>query len=118
MGIVEDHPRGPKVRVFKSKRRKQERRTHGFRADQTRVRITGIEFSADAPLVFRRGVLTLMGSGAFTRGTVTEGINPLDGSSLAGTPFDNITPVRVLASARAAAAWKSTAAWTTARCGT
>ena len=43
VGVVEDHPRGPKIRVFKSKRRKQERRTHGFRADQTRVRITGIE---------------------------------------------------------------------------
>jgi large subunit ribosomal protein L21 len=43
VGIVEDHPRGPKIRVFKSKRRKQERRTHGFRADLTRVRITGIQ---------------------------------------------------------------------------
>ena len=64
------------------------------------VRISGIEFSADAPLVFRQGVLTLMGSGAFTRGTITEGTNPLDGSSLAGTPFDNITPIRILASAR------------------
>jgi large subunit ribosomal protein L21 len=44
VGVVEDQTRGPKIRVFKSKRRKQERRTHGFRADQTRVRITGIEF--------------------------------------------------------------------------
>ena len=43
VGVVEDHPRGPKIRVFKSKRRKQERRTHGFRADLTRVRITTIE---------------------------------------------------------------------------
>jgi large subunit ribosomal protein L21 len=43
VGVVEDHPRGPKIRVFKSKRRKQERRTHGFRADQTRVRITSIQ---------------------------------------------------------------------------
>lgn len=43
VGVVEDRVRGPKVRVFKSKRRKQERRTHGFRADQTRVRITSIE---------------------------------------------------------------------------
>jgi len=43
VGVVEDETRGPKIRVFKSKRRKQERRTHGFRADQTRVRITGIE---------------------------------------------------------------------------
>lgn len=43
VGVVEDQVRGPKVRVFKSKRRKQERRTHGFRAEQTRVRITSIE---------------------------------------------------------------------------
>jgi large subunit ribosomal protein L21 len=43
VGVVEDHPRGPKIRVFKSKRRKQERRTHGFRADLTRVRITSIQ---------------------------------------------------------------------------
>ena len=43
VGVVEDQVRGPKVRVFKSKRRKQERRTHGFRADLTRVRITSIE---------------------------------------------------------------------------
>jgi large subunit ribosomal protein L21 len=43
VGVVEDHPRGPKIRIFKSKRRKQERRTHGFRADQTRVRITSIQ---------------------------------------------------------------------------
>ena len=41
-GVVEDLTRGPKIRVFKSKRRKQERRTHGFRADQTQVRITEI----------------------------------------------------------------------------
>jgi large subunit ribosomal protein L21 len=43
VGVVEDHTRGPKIRVFKSKRRKQERRSHGFRADQTRVRITSIQ---------------------------------------------------------------------------
>jgi len=43
VGVVEDQTRGPKIRVFKSKRRKQERRTHGFRADQTRVRITDIQ---------------------------------------------------------------------------
>jgi len=43
VGVVEELTRGPKIRVFKSKRRKQERRTHGFRADQTRVRITAIQ---------------------------------------------------------------------------
>ena len=32
--------------------------------------------------------------------TVTEGTNPLDNSSLAGTPFDNITPSKVMVNAR------------------
>jgi outer membrane receptor protein involved in Fe transport len=64
------------------------------------VRINGVELSVDAPLVLGRGVVTLSGAGAFTNGTITDGVNPLDNSSLAGTPFDNITPVRILASAR------------------
>ena len=64
------------------------------------VRISGFEVNADAPIMFRRGVLTLSGAGAFTRGTITSGTNPLDESSLAGTPFDNITPVKVIAAAR------------------
>jgi large subunit ribosomal protein L21 len=42
LGVVEDHPRGPKIRVFMKKRRKQMRRSHGFRADLTRVRVTSI----------------------------------------------------------------------------
>jgi hemoglobin/transferrin/lactoferrin receptor protein len=64
------------------------------------VRITGIELSAAAPLTFRPGVLTLTGAAAFTRGTITEGVNPLDSSSLAGTPFDNITPAKLIVNAR------------------
>ena len=64
------------------------------------VRIGGLEVSADSPLVLAHGVLTLNASGAFTRGTITRGVNPLDGSSLDGAPADNITPVKVLASAR------------------
>jgi outer membrane receptor protein involved in Fe transport len=64
------------------------------------VRISGIELSGEAPLVFSRGVLTLRSSAAYTRGTITKGINPLDGSSLDGEPADNITPLKVLAAAR------------------
>jgi outer membrane receptor protein involved in Fe transport len=64
------------------------------------VRIYGLELSADAPVTFATGVLTLAGSAAFTRGTITRGINPLDGSSLDGEPADNITPLKVLAAAR------------------
>ena len=64
------------------------------------VRISGIEFSADAPIVFGRGVLTLTGSGALTRGTITDGVEPLTGDSLAGSPADNITPAKLVAAAR------------------
>jgi len=64
------------------------------------VRITGVELSAAAPLVFRPGVLTLTGGAALTRGTITDGVNPLDKSSLADTPFDNITPAKIILNAR------------------
>ncbi|MDE0830997.1 MAG: 50S ribosomal protein L21 [Vicinamibacterales bacterium] len=42
VGVVDAHHRGPKVRVFKFKRRKGMRRTMGHRTDLTRVRITDI----------------------------------------------------------------------------
>jgi hemoglobin/transferrin/lactoferrin receptor protein len=64
------------------------------------VRIHGVELSADAPLAFEQGVITLSGSSAFMRGTITKGINPLDGSALDGEPADNITPVKILAAVR------------------
>jgi large subunit ribosomal protein L21 len=37
--------RGPKIRVFKTKKRQQYRRTRGHRQDLHRVRIDGIELS-------------------------------------------------------------------------
>lgn len=64
------------------------------------VRISGIELSLDAPMSFRYGVLTLSGSGAFTRGTITDGTDPLSGDSLADTPADNITPSKFVGTAR------------------
>ena len=64
------------------------------------VRITGLELSAAAPMVFRPGVLTLTGGAALTRGSITDGVNPLDQSSLADTPFDNITPAKIILNAR------------------
>ena len=64
------------------------------------VRIHGLELSATAPIAAKPGVVTLTASGAFTRGTITKGINPLDGSALDGSPADNITPVKILAAAR------------------
>ena len=42
VGVVLHAHRGPKVRIFKKKRRKQYRRTAGHRSELTRVRITEI----------------------------------------------------------------------------
>jgi large subunit ribosomal protein L21 len=41
-GVVEAQTRGKKIRVFKTKRRKQYRRTQGHRTEQTRVKVTGV----------------------------------------------------------------------------
>jgi len=43
VAVVEGETRGPKIRVFKKKRRKGQRKTTGHRAVYTRVRITDIE---------------------------------------------------------------------------
>src|SRR6266851_486318 len=42
LAVVDGETRGPKIRVFKKKRRKGMRRTKGHRATYTRVRITDI----------------------------------------------------------------------------
>ena len=42
-GVVDGEERGPKIRVFKKKRRKGMRVTKGHRTTYTRVRITDIE---------------------------------------------------------------------------
>lgn len=42
LAVVEGETRGPKIRVFKKKRRKGMRRTKGHRATYTRLRITDI----------------------------------------------------------------------------
>jgi len=42
VGVVEAQTKGRKVRVFKTKRRKQYRRTQGHRSLQTRVRVKAI----------------------------------------------------------------------------
>jgi len=41
-GVIDGEARGPKIRVFKKKRRKGFRKTNGHRAVYTRVRITDI----------------------------------------------------------------------------
>ena len=50
--------------------------------------------------MLRPGVVTFFGNAAFTRGTVLAGENPLTGASLAGTPQDNISPLKVVAGVR------------------
>jgi large subunit ribosomal protein L21 len=43
LGVVAGEARGPKIRVFKKKRRKGFRKTRGHRSFLTRVRITDIQ---------------------------------------------------------------------------
>ena len=43
LGVVDEQARGPKVRVFKKKRRKGFRKTRGHRSTLTRVRVTEIQ---------------------------------------------------------------------------
>jgi len=42
LGVVDGEARGPKIRVFKKKRRKGFRKTRGHRSTYTLVRITDI----------------------------------------------------------------------------
>ena len=42
VGVIDGESRGPKIRVFKKRRRKGMRRTRGHRSTYTRVRITDI----------------------------------------------------------------------------
>jgi large subunit ribosomal protein L21 len=43
VGVVDGESRGPKIRVFKKKRRKGFRKTRGHRSVFTRVRVTDIQ---------------------------------------------------------------------------
>ncbi len=43
LGVVDGESRGPKLRVFKKKRRKGFRKTRGHRSTFTRIRITEIQ---------------------------------------------------------------------------
>ncbi len=40
---VVDHVRGPKIHIFKYKRRQDYRKRRGYRDDLTRIRVTGIQ---------------------------------------------------------------------------
>lgn len=43
LAVVDGEERGPKIRIFKKKRRKGYRRTKGFRSTLTKLRITDIK---------------------------------------------------------------------------
>ena len=43
LGVIDGESRGPKIRVFKKKRRKGSRNTKGHRATFTRVRVSDIQ---------------------------------------------------------------------------
>lgn len=43
LAVVDGEERGPKIRIFKKKRRKGMRRTKGFRSTLTKLRITDIK---------------------------------------------------------------------------
>jgi hemoglobin/transferrin/lactoferrin receptor protein len=63
------------------------------------VRIQGLEFSLDAPIVTPYGVWSFSGSGALTRGTILEGVGP-NGLVLDDSPADNITPAKLVGALR------------------
>jgi large subunit ribosomal protein L21 len=42
LGVIDGETRGPKIRIFKKKKRKGQRNTKGHRSTLTRVRITDI----------------------------------------------------------------------------
>jgi len=65
-----------------------------------KVRIQGFEAEGRAPIV-AAGLNWLPNIAvAYTRGTVLSGTSPLTGTSLAGEPQDNITPLKVSAGVR------------------
>lgn len=65
-----------------------------------KVRIQGFEANLEAPLSAGSAIVTLLGNGAYNKGDVREGRNPLTGASIGGTPQDNITPLKLIAGAR------------------
>jgi outer membrane receptor protein involved in Fe transport len=64
------------------------------------VRIQGVEGDVEAPFSAGRAIVTLFANGAYNKGDVLEGNNPLTGASIANTPQDNITPLKLVLGAR------------------
>jgi outer membrane receptor protein involved in Fe transport len=66
------------------------------------VRIQGVEADLEAPFEAGGARVTVFGSLAYNHGQVLAGRNPLTGASLADTPQDNITPLKVTSGLRVA----------------
>lgn len=64
------------------------------------VRIQGVEADLDAPFALGSALLTVFGNGAYNHGQVLRGRNALTGESLADTPQDNITPLKIIGGVR------------------
>lgn len=64
------------------------------------VRIQGVE--GDIQGSWRQGpsIVSLFANGAYNKGEVLKGANPLAKTSIAGTPQDNITPFKMIAGLR------------------
>jgi outer membrane receptor protein involved in Fe transport len=64
------------------------------------VRIQG--FEGDVQVSWKQGpaITSLFGNTSYNKGEVLKGTNPLTKTSIAGTPQDNITPLKVLAGLR------------------
>jgi outer membrane receptor protein involved in Fe transport len=64
------------------------------------VRLQGLEAEGEVPLALGPGLVTLFGHLAYTRGDVVKGTNRFTGTSLDGTPQDNITPLKTVLGVR------------------
>jgi outer membrane receptor protein involved in Fe transport len=64
------------------------------------VRIQGVEADVEVPVTAGPCLLTLFANGAYNKGDILSGTNPLTGASVAGTPQDNISPFKSIAGLR------------------
>ena len=64
------------------------------------VRIQGFEGDVQVSWKLGSAIASLFGNAAYNKGEVLKGTNPLTKASIAGTPQDNITPLKILAGAR------------------
>lgn len=64
------------------------------------VRIQGFEGDIQGSWSQGPAIVSVFANGAYNKGDVLEGSNPLTKASIAGTPQDNITPVKAVAGLR------------------